>query len=317
MASARGDRITPAPVSVTPAPVSIAPAAAPTTGVQPSTFNVNQAAAGGLQQAIQGTNSAMFGQLQPASYMNPYTTQVIQNTEADIARQQLAATNQLASQAGAAGAFGGSRHGVAQGVMAGEFGRTSADMSARQREANYNQALQNAMTDRQQRLGAAGQMGDLGQQAFNTSQAITGQQQQQGLLQQGIQQALIDAARGQYAGYTGSPTAALGAPLSALGVANQRTGSTTTETGTPGLFNYFQAIAGMPMFCWVAREVYGQDDPKWLQFREWVIGYSPNWFYKGYEKYGEKVASIVNKMPALKAIIRPFMDAKRKAIGYK
>lgn len=303
MASARGDRITPAP--------------APTMGVQPSTFNVNNAAAGGLQQAIQGTNSAMFGQLQPASYMNPYTTQVIQNTEADIARQQLAATNQLASQADAANAFGGSRHGVAQGIMAGEFGQTSADMSALQRKQNYDQALQSAMTDRQQRLAAAGQMGDLGQQAFNTSQEITGQQQQQGLLQQGIQQALIDAARGQYAGYTGSPAAALGAPLSALGVANQNTGKTTTETGTPGLFNYFQAISQMPRFCWVAREVYGQDDPKWLQFREWVIGYSPNWFYKGYEKYGEKVASIVNKMPALKAIIRPFMDAKRKAIGYK
>jgi len=71
------------------------------------------------------------------------------------------------------------------------------------------------------------------------------------------------------------------------------------------------------MLCWVAREVYGEQDPKWMQFREWVIGHSPDWFYKSYSKYGEKFAKVVRKVPAIKIILRPFMDAKRKSIGYK
>ncbi len=135
---------------------------------------------------------------------------------------------------------------------------------------------------------------------------------QQGLMQQGLQQQLIDAARGQYAGAVGAPQQSLGLPLAALGATPVP--QSTTQTQKPGLFNYLQLGASL---CWVAREVYGEDDPKWLQFREWVIGYSPDWFYKAYSKYGEKVAKVVAKVPALKLVIRPFMDAKRKAMGYK
>ena len=34
-------------------------------------------------------------------------------------------------------------------------------------------------------------------------------------------------------------------------------------------------------------------------------------------KYGERAAAVVKRLPFLKAIIRPFMDAKRKSLGYK
>ena len=312
------------------------PAPAPTMAAQPTAqanatyqpapmapqpgFNVNQAAAGALQGAIGGTQRAMQAPLQVGAYANPYTSEVIDRTQQDIERQRQMAMNTLGAQATAARAFGGSRQGVAEGVMAGEYGRMAGDMAAQQRQQNYSQALQAAMSDRQARLAAASQMGQLGQQAFGTSQAIQQQQAQQGLLQQGIQQALIDAARQQYAGYTGAPAQSLQAPLSALGIAQQGGASTTTNSMQPGLFNYLQLgaqVASSPKFCWVAREVYGEDDPKWLQFREWVIGYSPDWFYKAYGKYGEKVAKVVAKVPALKLVIRPFMDAKRKALGYK
>ena len=306
-----------------------APAPAPTMAAQPTAqtnatyqpapmapqqgFNVNQASAGALQGAIGGTQRAMQAPLQVGAYANPYTSAVIDRTQQDIERQRQMAMNQLGAQATAAGAFGGSRQGVAEGVMAGEYGRMAGDIAAQQRQQNYSQALQAAMADRQARLGAASQLGGLGQQAFGTSQAIQQQQMQQGLMQQGLQQQLIDAARGQYAGYTGAPQQSLGLPLAALGAAPAP--QSTTNSLKPGLFNYLQL--GAQAVCWVAREVYGEDDPKWLQFREWVIGYSPNWFYKAYSKYGEKVAKVVARVPALKLVIRPLMDAKRKAIGYK
>jgi hypothetical protein len=223
---------------------SIQPQTGALQSVQPQPgFNVNQAAAGGLQQAMQGTQQAMQGPLNVGAYANPYTSAVIDRTQQDIARQQEMAQNQLGAQATAARAFGGSRQGVAEGVMAGEYGRMAGDMAAQQRQQNYIQALQAAMADRQARLGAASQLGGLGQQAFQTGQTIQQQQAQQGLLQQGIQQALIDAAKGQYAGYTGAPTQALQAPLAALGVTPAP--QSTTSSMQPGLFNYLQLGAGL------------------------------------------------------------------------
>jgi hypothetical protein len=69
---------------------------------------------------------------------------------------------------------------------------------------------------------------------------------QQGLMQQMLQQSLIDAARGQYAGYTGAPLQALTAPLAALGATPSQ--STTTKQNQAGLLNYIQALSGMGAF---------------------------------------------------------------------
>ena len=282
----------------------------------PSGFNVNQAAAGALQQAMGSTAGAITDPLRVSQYMNPYTQAVIERTQEDIERQRQMAANRLGAQASAAGAFGGSRQGVAEGVLAGEYGRMGADIAAQQRQTGYSQAMQSAMADRAARLGAAGQLAGLGQQAFGTGQAIQQQQAQQGLLQQVMQQQLIDAARGQYAGYTGAPMAATQAPLAALGVAPYP--KSQVQSAQPGLFDYLTLGAtAAARFCWVAREVYGEDNPKWLQFREWVIGYSPDWFFNAYGKYGEKLAAKVKRNPWMKKAIRPFMDLARKSLGYK
>jgi len=284
-------------------------------------------------------------------YMNPYTQQVIERGQADIERQRQIATQDLGASAQKAGAFGGSRHGVSEGTLAGEYGRMGMDFAAQQRQNAFQQAQQAAQYDigqryaadianrqaeeaaaaRQQaanlanyqgqftganiRQSAASGLAGLGQQGFNIGSQIQQQQAQQGLLQQGLQQALIDAAKGQYAGFTGAPSASLSAPLAALGATPGQ--STTTQTQSPGLFNYLQTLAMMPSFCWVAREVYGEDDPRWLEFRDWVVGHSPDWFFNAYDKYGARVAKIVKKVPILKSIIKPFMDAKRKSIGYE
>jgi hypothetical protein len=201
-------------------------------------FNVNQAAAGALQGAIGGTQRAMQAPLQVGAFMNPYTSEVIDRTQQDIERQRQLASQQLGARATAANAFGGSRQGVAEGVLAGEFGRMGADVAATQRLGGFNTALDAAMRDRAARAGAAGQLGQLGGQAFGISRDITQQQMQQGLMQQALNQQLIDAARQQYAGYTGSPQASLSAPLAALGVVPNQ--STTTQTRQPGLFDYLR-----------------------------------------------------------------------------
>ncbi len=64
--------------------------------------------------------------------------------------------------------------------------------------------------------------------------------------------------------------------------------------------------------CWVAREVYGIDNPKWLQFREWVINESPSWFRSSYIRFGERFAKFISNKPRLKLIIRNWMDTRIK-----
>lgn len=73
------------------------------------------------------------------------------------------------------------------------------------------------------------------------------------------------------------------------------------------------AGAALPMLmCWVAREVYGEHDPKWKQFRAWVLEDAPTWFVNLYVKYGERFAAFISNKPILKSIIRKWMNTKIK-----
>ena len=62
--------------------------------------------------------------------------------------------------------------------------------------------------------------------------------------------------------------------------------------------------------CWVAREVYGADNPKWLEFREWMFTKASDNLRNFYLKYGERIAESIRNKPKVKAIIRKWMDSK-------
>ena len=66
-------------------------------------------------------------------------------------------------------------------------------------------------------------------------------------------------------------------------------------------------------WCWIAREVYGEDNPKWKQFRSWVLGKAPDWFREWYGSNGPSVAEWLKDKPELKARIKIFMDSKLEA----
>ena len=205
--------------------------------------NVFGQAAQGLQMAGQGTIASGMGP-NIAQFQNPYTQDVIQRTEQDIARQAAGAMNQLGAQATAARAFGGSRHGVAEGVLGGQYAQMAGDIAAQQRQAGFDAALRAAQAQQGIGLQAAGQLGNLAQTGFGMGQDITRQQQEFGLRQQALNQALIDAARNQFSGFANAPTAALGLPLQAVGAANMGQ-QTQTQSYSPGLFDYLGLGAGI------------------------------------------------------------------------
>ena len=72
------------------------------------------------------------------------------------------------------------------------------------------------------------------------------------------------------------------------------------------------------LFCWVAREVYGKNDPRWFVFRMWIKFDAPEWFQKLYGKYGKKYATFISDKPLLKRVTKYLMDfvveKKRSAV---
>ena len=87
-------------------------------------------------------------------YENPYQSQVIAATQAQIGNTDAQQQNQLEGQAGAAGAFGGNRLGVAQGVLGGQQAIANNSTLAGLNQSNYAQALQEANQQQQAQLGA-------------------------------------------------------------------------------------------------------------------------------------------------------------------
>lgn len=239
-----------------------------------------------------------------SAYINPYESQVVQQSLSDIDRQRQMEQMQRSAQAGAAGAFGGSRHGIAEAetsrayaeqaaktasglrqagfdratTLAGQdigtrmqadlanqaaalqAGTTTANLAqqqAIQNQAALNQARQFGATQgmtaqqlnqqaqlagAQQRLSAGSQLGNLANLGFGMGQQIQSDMTQQGALQQAVNQQLIDAAKTQYAGYTGAPAQSLSYLLSAVGQSPQPT--TTTQGYQPGLFDYLSLGLG-------------------------------------------------------------------------
>jgi len=61
--------------------------------------------------------------------------------------------------------------------------------------------------------------------------------------------------------------------------------------------------------CWVAREVYGVNNYKWIIFRNWLYyGTAPNWLQKNYTKYGKQFAKFISNKPILKYIVKFLMN---------
>jgi len=88
-------------------------------------------------------------------------------------------------------------------------------------------------------------------------------------------------------------------------------GSPLTQVGG-FIGNVGQGAGGIKALfgCWVAREIYGVDNPTWLIFRYWMMNESPTWFKNLYLKYGERFAKLIHDKPVIKFVIKQWMDMK-------
>ena len=80
--------------------------------------------------------------------MNPFTQSVINQLQKDISEQQQMALGRTGEQARAAGAFGGSRQGVAEALTSGRYGDAFARTAGQLRADQFNRAMSGVDQDR-------------------------------------------------------------------------------------------------------------------------------------------------------------------------
>jgi len=197
-------------------------------------------------------------------------------------------------------------------------------MAQRQGRVTDQSAVAGQLLGREQYLsGLRGQAAGMGQQAFGMNRQLAGDvgmtilgrpSQSIGLGSQMLGQAQQGAA--------GPMGPQLFDPNVGLNMAMQQRGQDVTFAGmqaqadaasSAGMMGAAGSIAGgMIAACWVAREVYGIESGKWMQFREWMLNDSPSWFRKLYLKYGERFAKFISNKPRIKSIIRNWMNTKIK-----
>lgn len=115
---------------------------------QVSSMMVNPATAQGQQANaslanrgnIQNVSGGSFLDMNLADYMNPYTQQVIQQTTDEMDRARQIQLQQSGAAQHAAGAFGGSRHGVADSLTNAEFFRNQGNMANLMNQQAYDAA---------------------------------------------------------------------------------------------------------------------------------------------------------------------------------
>lgn len=227
--------------------------------------NAYQQAASGITAGMDATAAAgmyspekvQAGQMAGAdlsAYTNPYEQQVVQQTQDDMMRAQQIQQNLADYQMGQAGAFGGSRHGIADAESNRAFYDRLGAATGQLRQAGFQNAQQQAQADlnrqyqadtfnvgagertAQRAMQAARQLGTMGNLGFTQAQQINQDLRTQGNIEQLMAQQLIDAAKGQFSGYTGAPASSIGYLSNALGATTVPTN--TQQTKDLGLFDY-------------------------------------------------------------------------------
>lgn len=197
------------------------------------TGNVNTAAdltrsLGAYTPTSVGPDQAMI-----QGYFNPYQQAVTNATMQQLGSAQQQALNQANQQAMQAKAFGGSRQGVAQALSNQAWGQQAANTLSNLNYQGWNQAQnlaqQAALANQsaglqgaQFRLGAANQLGNLGQQQYQNQLAGAQTAMSLGGARQQLAQQQLDAARNL-------GMQRLGIMNQALGVSPANMGGSTTS----------------------------------------------------------------------------------------
>ena len=156
-------------------------------------------------------------------------TQAANLAQQDVARRQQASQINAAQQLQAT--LANQSAGLQASIANSRVGQANAQNALQAMLANQGMQLAGSG----QRLAAGQQLANIGNLGFTQAQDVQSNFQQQGAMQQALQQQLLDAAKQQYAGYTGAGNESLQNLIAAISGAPIP--SSTTQRNTPGLLD--------------------------------------------------------------------------------
>jgi hypothetical protein len=162
-------------------------------------------------------------------------------------------------------------------------------------------------------LSAAGQYlaNDPTQRALNPSGSYSG-------TALGTTAGMIGTTYGAAIGTAGDVASTIYNANVAKQISNNNNNAAIKAGETAGLGNVLGGITGglgKIFFCAVAREVYGESDPAWMEFRTWLLTMGSYRRVSRYAQNGERIAAWISTRPAWKARLRVWMDSKRKLVN--
>ena len=219
--------------------------------------------------------------------------------------------------------------GLAQNIAQAGFATDMAGREQQLREFGIGSQEAARFAQQQAQQGSAlaslyGQQAGMEQQQFAQQQAGLGQayQMQRAMgpdvgaffgrpasQAEGLQVLGMGQQQAQYGTTPQATDPMLGVNMALQQQANQTNLDAGAMAGTAqtraGLFQGIGSLFG----CWVAREVYGQNNPMWLLFRGWLFDEAPSWFRNIYIKHGERFAEFISNKPFIKSFIRKWMTS--------
>ena len=286
-----------------------------------------------LSQQLQGTGLAQ--NIAQAGFASDMAGREQQLQELGLGSQEAARFAQQQSQQDAMqGQIIGQQAGLAgqlaafAGAEAGLAGQQFAQQTALEQQQFQQQAQRDSAL-----ASLFGQQAGMEQQQFGQQQAGLGQafQMQRAMgpdvgaffgrpasQAEGLQVLGMGQQQAQYGTTPQATDPMMGVNMALQQQANQAGLDAAAMAGTAqakaGMFQGIGDIVGSGMMafgknCWVAREVYGQNNPMWLLFRGWLFDEAPSWFRKIYIKYGERFAEFISNKPFIKSFIRKWMTS--------
>lgn len=171
-------------------------------------------------------------------YLNPFTENVVGTTMGELNRQQDLDRLRVANDAQAQNAFGGDRFAIENAESARNWNTQKANTLSQLYNTGFNNAQDAAKFDISAQANAAGALGNLANQGFGWGNELEDRSRNAAGEQQRTMQALTDAIKGQYQGWTNQGTNpglnALLAVFSGLG-SNMSSSNSTSSGSSSGM----------------------------------------------------------------------------------
>lgn len=173
-------------------------------------------------------------------YINPYYQNVMDTVLGRMKEGHTQDMMAIGDQASAAGAFGGSRHGVVEGMANRDYNRNVSDTMTQISSQAFESAADRAYRDK---VTAAQGMTGLGNDYFNIGRTLGQDQMDQGNMQQNLLQQILSGTSGKFQDWMNEPYKAIDMFKSLLGADARRGNATSTQQSTPGLYDYLALAA--------------------------------------------------------------------------